>query len=264
VIAPADIPADFEEWNRNWHAPHGRALPSWWTTVRLPRRMTMRRRGPFAFQPNSGTRRFEYPWAFAQVAVGAGHTVVDVGGALSGFQFALASTGARVVNVDPFVDYGTAGEYTDRHPFEAISKLNAAFGTNVELRRAALPAAGLEAASVDVVYCISTLEHLPASDAEETMRHVTKVLRPGGRCVLTVDLFLDLAPFTSRQTNRWGANLDVRALVEGSGLDVAAGRTDELLGFPGFDADRIQCDLGTYLIGDYPGLAQCVTLTKPA
>ncbi len=42
--------------------------------------------------------------------------------------------------------------------------------------------------SVDVVYCISVLEHIP--DFETTIAEAFRVLRPGGLLILTVDLDL--------------------------------------------------------------------------
>lgn len=81
--------------------------------------------------------------------------------------------------------------------------------------------------------------------------------------MLTVDLFLDLAPFCSRTQNRWGHNILVRDLVEESGLRLVAGDRAELYGFDEFCPDRILSGLADYLLGDYPVLAQTFVLRKP-
>jgi hypothetical protein len=78
--------------------------------------------------------------------------------------------------------------------------------------------------------------------------------------VLTIDLFLDLVPFTDREENRWGVNMSVAALVEALGAEIVVGDREVLYGFPEFDARRVQSDLSKYMIGAYPTLTQCVVL----
>lgn len=260
MLGPIVIPADYEAWNRKWHAPNGRPLPGRASRIPDLGGWQSRYRGPFAFQPNNATRRFEYPWAYHAVPLRAGMAVVDLGGGLSGFQFTLARSGPTVTNVDPFVDFGSTVGYEATDPQRIIDRLNRIYRTRVRLMRCDLVTAALPGASVDVVYCISTIEHLDADALGATMAEVRRILRPGGRLVLTVDLFLDLAPFTSRSVNRYGTNVDVAGIVAQSGLTMVAGQPDQLYGFPAFDADRIQSDLSQYLVGDYPALTQCLVL----
>lgn len=263
VIGRASLPTRFEAWNRRWGAPYGRPLPRVLRRLPASSRRRTRKAGPFALQANNSTRAFEYPWAYHAVPLGPGHTVVDLGGGLAGFQFTLSAAGATVRNVDPFVDFGTAGHYAGIEPTREVERLNAAFGTHVSVTRASLDEAGLQAGSVDTVYCISTIEHLPDDELDRAIGAAAEVLKAGGHLVLTVDLFLDLEPFTSRRTNRWGRNLDVRALVARSGLELVQGRPEELHGFDEFDPDSIQSNLSELMVGTYPGLAQALTLRKP-
>jgi len=265
VIGRLALPDPYRVWNQAWGAPFGREVPGWWLRwLRLPGVATLagRRAGPFSFQPNNSTRRWEYPWAFHAVPLRPGMRVIDLGGALSGLQFVLARSGAKVLNVDPFIDYGTSGEYAAVDPGERLRQLNQLFGTTVELRRCVLEQAGLAPGSVDVVYCISTIEHLAPEAMLASATEIVRVLRPGGHAVLTIDLFLDLEPFTTRTHNRWGTNIDVCDLVEATGLELVVGTTSELFGYPDFDVDAIQSNLSDYLVGDYPGLAQCLMLRK--
>lgn len=262
MIGRRSLPGRYERWNQTWGAPFGRPVPAWVRRLPGTTSLVQRRAGPFSFQPNNSTRTWEYPWAYFAVPVVPALRLVEVGGALSGLQFVLARAGATVVNVDPFVDYGTTGEYAAVDPAERLRDLNELFGTAVELRRCTLAEAGLPAGSVDVVYCISTIEHLSAAARTSTVGEIGRVLRPGGRTVLTVDLFLDLQPFTTRTDNRWGTNIDVHALVAESGLGLVEGTPAELLGYPEFDADTVQSNVSDYLVGDYPGLAQCLVLQK--
>jgi hypothetical protein len=52
------------------------------------------RGGLFGFQPNNSTHEFEYPWAFYVAPLSSGLHVLEIGGAMSEFQFALARAGA--------------------------------------------------------------------------------------------------------------------------------------------------------------------------
>ena len=80
---------------------------------------------------------------------------------------------------------------------------------------------------------------------------------------MTVDLFLDLAPFTTQASNVYGANIDVSHLLSRAGLDLVEGAPRELHGFPDFDADRILRHLPEKLIGrGWPTLTQLVVARK--
>lgn len=264
MIGPIILPTGYEAWNAKWHAPHGRALPA--ALRRIPDLGGWRTRyaGPFAFQANNSTRRFEYPWAYHAVPIRTGMVAVDLGGGVSGFPFTLARAGAAVVNVDPFLDYGSTVDYHDVDPEHLIARLNEIHGTAVRLLRRDLVGAALPAGSVDVVYCISMLEHLSPTARAEALGEVRRILKPDGHLVLTVDLFLDLVPFTSRAANRYGSNVDLAEMVERSGMALVEGRRDELFGYPEFDADRVQSRLSEYLVGAYPALAQCLVLARSA
>jgi len=220
--------------------------------------------GYFAFQYNNDTRVFEYPWAFHAVPVGAGTRVVEVGGALAGFQWALAAAGASVTNVDPFEPYGSEDPYP-RSVESLHRQLNGWFGLDVALKRTTLDESGLDTAAFDVVYSISTLEHLGAEQLQRTLTAARDLLKPGGALVLTVDLFLELQPFTTRSANRCVMNVSMADVVARAGLTLEQGDVSELYGFPEFDARRVQSQLERYLVGsNQPTLVQACVLRKPA
>src|SRR5262249_25860646 len=151
-------------------------------------------------------------------------------------------------NVDPLCDYGV-GNYSS--VVERIFHvLNRSYGTDVELKRASLPEAELPAESVDVVYTLSAIEHFPPGVVRDTVSAVERILKPGGFFVLTVDLFLNLFPFTSRHTNQFGVNTSIRDLIEASGMELVHGTPSELYGFDEFDPDRVLSHLEDYFIGD--------------
>lgn len=261
MLLPRRIPQSARRFNREWHAPFGNELvrrvvryrrdPLWW----FPRLV-----GPFGFQPNNDTRVIEYPWAFHAVDLRPGLQVVDVGGSLGGFQFALARAGCTVTNVDPGENATGIGWPVDRR---SIAHLNRAFKTDVHLEPCTLQEADLPSAAIDVVYSISTIEHIPAEELPGVAAEVQRILKPGGHAVLTIDLFLDLAPFTSRHENKWGTNADVRQLIEDSGLDMIEGDPAQLAGFDTFNPDEVLSNLADYYVGHkYPTCVQAVVLRK--
>lgn len=259
MIGRRELPEHFEQWNRRWGAPYGMRARH------LLRRQALRFQfprlvGPFGFQPdNSVTRRFEYPWAFHAVGLSPGMRAVELGGSLAGLQFVVATAGVKVVNVDPG-EQAAVGWPVNQ---ESVHRLNRAFGTDVELRNCFLEEASLESESFDVVYSISTIEHIPIELLPSILAEVRRILVPGGRCVLTVDLFLDLEPFSYETSNVTGANVNIRWLVEQSGLKLEQGDRSELYGFPEFDPKRVMGNLFSYEYGNfYPSLAQALVLIK--
>lgn len=257
MIATKEMRRQYAAWNRQWHAPFGRR-----TRGRGRLLAAARRAGPFAYQANSTTRAVEYPWVAERVAAAPGQRILEIGGGHSGLQFVFAKAGASVVNVDPMIDYGGADHYGA--PEAKHAWLNRAFGTNVELRRTTLDRAGLGAESVDVAVCVSTIEHLDLDTRMAVCHETYRALRPGGDFVLTVDLFLDLVPFSDRTSNQWGGNADVAALVAAEDWELRAGSTGELLGYSAFDPRSVLGRLAELEMGDYPVLAQLLVVRKPS
>jgi len=186
--------------------------------------------------------------------------VVDIGGGLSGFQFALSRAGAEVINIDPGDEAKGLGWPVDQ---VTIGRLNRAYRTDVQLINTFLEDARLDSDSVDVVYSISTIEHIPEADLPALGREIHRILRPGGSAVLTIDLFLNLTPFTTRKSNQFGTNINVHTFLEDSALDLAHGERSELYGFEEFEAISILGRLEELELGAYPELVQTAVLRKP-
>jgi 2-polyprenyl-3-methyl-5-hydroxy-6-metoxy-1,4-benzoquinol methylase len=262
MLARRELPHEYALWNRAWAAPYGRDGTAVAVFRLLGSRRARQARGPFAFQENTITRTYEYPWAYHQLVDLGPSRVLEIGGALSGLQFVLAKAGHEVHNIDPFVDYGRGNYHID--PIAEHASLNRAFGTNVVLHRSTLPEAEL-AGSFSAVVCISTLEHLPHDSVDATLTAVKRLLAPGGLVVLTIDLFLNLVPFCSRTTNVWGTNASVAWIDKLLGYEMIAGDRTELYGYPEFSTDRILSHLEEFAVGtSYPQLAQLVSFRRPA
>src|SRR5262245_41037497 len=249
MLAPRALPPAYKEWNKRWGAPNGNVGPPVLRKVLRRREVKWRyprAAGPFGFQVNNETRKFEYPWAFNACPVRSGTHCLDIGGSLAGLQFVLAKSGASVTNVDPGDEASGRG-----WPVEptSIAHLNRAFGTDVRLINATLQDVQLPPESIDVAYSISTIEHIPVDELPSLMREIARVLRPGGAFVATVDLFLNLEPFSHRATNHFGCNVRPKDLLDWSGLALAQGEPAELLGFPEFDHHDVLGRLEEFLVG---------------
>ena len=260
MLARRPLPEKYEQWNRRWGAPDGRRkrvaslLPGDGEAflAKWPRIV-----GPFAYQVNNRTRLFEYPWAYFSISPTPGMRALEIGGGLSGLQFVLARDGVDVTNVDPGrASLGVGWPIEE----QAIARLNRALGTRVRLVPDTLQGAGLPSDHFDVVYSVSTMEHIAPVEHHSLMQEIVRVLKPGGRCVLTVDLFLNLAPFTDRTENEFGTNVDIAALCDWSGLSLVSGDRSQLFGFPEFSPKAVLASVEYTLFSAYPALAQCLVL----
>jgi SAM-dependent methyltransferase len=258
MLAPRSLPAKFEEWNRTWRAPYGRKGFEIWPLQF--RKWNIRLKGPFGWQPNNTIRTFEYPWTYDAITrLGKNLALVELGGAVSGLQFVLAKDGHQVINVDPGLDATGEGWDLDVNLHKNMVK---AFNSHVDLRLVTLDKANIPSQSVDVVISVSVLEHLSDDALESVALHINRILKVGGHLVLTADLFLDVQPFCSRESNRWGRNISLAGFLKKSGLELVEGKKPELCGFPEFSTDSILANLSDYFIGAYPCLSQCLVAKR--
>ena len=261
MLAPNKLPEEFISWNRKYGAPSGYERPrrslfrcfysneSW-----------LRLRGPFAIQPgNNSTRHFEYPWAFSRANLSSPQNIVEIGGSLAGFQFVLSRLGHKVTNIDPGLNAEGLGWPVNR---QTISQLNKLFDTNVCLINTTFDKANLPTESVDIIFSISVLEHLTENEFLTVMKEAFRCLRVGGQFIITLDLFLNLSPFTEAVENSYGTNKSVKQMIEYSGLHLIHGIPKELNGFEEFRPSKILELLDCYMIGSYPVLTQCIVLQK--
>ncbi len=280
MLAPSVLPNEYRAWNQKHMAPFG---PRWWihilesrlygrfaSRVSLGRiawqkRMSlpywlMRRMGPFAFQRNSRTRAFEYPWCYHATTLARGMQVAEIGAGASGFQFVLAESGLNVVSVDPIMNPSEIVDWT--FSWTEWQRLKRAFGPRVKLIQDFFERAQLESGDYDRIFAISVLEHVPEDKVFSMMREAKRILKSGGFFIVTIDLFLDCYPFTGQIANQFGRNISVRRLVEESGLLLRTGRPCQLYGYAEFDLEKILTNKDSFLIANNV-MTQCLVLQKP-
>lgn len=269
MLAPAQLPHGYADWNARHHAPIG---PAWWRRLLVsryykhlwPRRFrfpgsVLRKMGPFALQENSLTRAFEYPWVYEQIGPRPGLRCLEIGSGAGGLQFVLADAGAKVVSVDPLLNPEAEIDWTfTKGDFD---RMNRAFGGKVEFHQAFLEKADVPEGSFDTASAVSVLEHIPREGLAALCPAIRRALKAGGRLIATIDLFLDCAPFTAKPSNAWGRNIDVRELVEMTGMKRVLGEPSELCGFAEFDPDRIRAMAPNKLVVENV-MTQCLILER--
>ena len=187
--------------------------------------------------------------------------VVDLGSGASGFQFALADRGVEVVSVDPLLSPAGMRKKDWSFTEANLRRLNRAFGGKVRFVRAFLEEARLDSAAFDRVFSISVFEHIPPEAIQTTVRQVHRILKPGGLLVLTLDLFLDCWPFTRKQENVYGSNIQAPAFLDDGRFTLVVGRREELCGFAEFDPQAILARREEFLVVN-DVLTQCMVLQK--
>lgn len=145
------------------------------------------------------SRQWEYPWIILQNGqLDIDHTVLDAGGGHSVFQSYLSKKVKKVVNLD--VDPAIA-VHEDEYP-NLISCVS-------DIRKQPF-----QDNYFDAVYCISVLEHV-CNDPMEPFNECMRVLKPGCRFYLTVDVSIEPSPyqFSLSDFHKFAANLGVNPVM---------------------------------------------------
>lgn len=123
------------------------------------------------------SRRWEYPYCWWNLLDREPGKVLDAGSGINFFPFFFASGGWDVTCAD--TNFALASCY---------KQANALLGTKVKFDTAPIEALPYRDASFDAVYCVSVLEHAPGR--VQAMDEFSRVLKPGGRLSLTMDISL--------------------------------------------------------------------------
>ena len=133
------------------------------------------------------SRVWEYPYVYHHLekwrkSLPGDHTpvVVDFGSGVTFFPFSVARLNCHVICTD--IDRACQESFPS-----AVCHISAAPG-KVEFRLSLPDRLPLDDCSVDCLYCISVIEHIPGF--EQSLAEVARVLKPGGLFVVTFDLDL--------------------------------------------------------------------------
>lgn len=153
-----------------------------------------------------GSRLWEYPFAILAADLTPGMTCADVGCGRTPFTVYLAQQpNIHVTGFDP--DFFSEGE---RHSTFGVSS-DFKRSTGLDIRTCSMTHLDAPDNHFDRVFCLSVIEHLEAPVARAGMREMARVLKPGGRLIVTVDVAIHdtLSP------------VDPMALIWESGLLIA-------------------------------------------
>jgi SAM-dependent methyltransferase len=119
------------------------------------------------------SKQWEYPWALENAGLGLDSRVLDVGCGASILPVYLDRLGHRVVACDIDLDWDVVGQ------------------TPIPYIKADLTSLPFENAQFEAVFCISVIEHLATDRMIPALWEISRVLRPGGRLLLTTVLYDD-------------------------------------------------------------------------
>lgn len=136
------------------------------------------------FFPAHGPRTIEYPWVLANLPGDlAGARILDVGAGLNPLPFALAERGAMVTTLDnhPIVRDGRNRDRWNEWGFLDYHMLDGRIhSVHASYEDWTFPS------QFDAIYCVSVIEHLPATLRRRWMSQFDRQLN--GTLLLTVDL----------------------------------------------------------------------------
>jgi|GEM_PF-2038330 len=154
------------------------------------------------------SRAWEYPWAIlaADLPSSPGR-MIDVGGGGSAFSFYLARRGHDCVVADPSLNEGVGCVYDrERSPYQNVRSMakkvlfkaarihsvwglpDSALGRSVKLVSHSADDLKFPDGYFDRVFCLSVIEHIPRELWAGCVKEFERVLRPGGRLVITQDM----------------------------------------------------------------------------
>lgn len=128
-------------------------------------------------------RMWEYPFALLSAELQPEMRCADVGCGMTAFTVYLKEVAqCEVVGVDP--DVFDAGIHYKGHGVnkEFVRK------TGLNVVQCGMEAITLPSNTFDRVFCLSVIEHLPPEIARRGVQEMARIVKPGGRLIITVDV----------------------------------------------------------------------------
>jgi 2-polyprenyl-3-methyl-5-hydroxy-6-metoxy-1,4-benzoquinol methylase len=180
------------------------------------------------------SRRWEYPWAILAADLRPGLRALDAGCGASPLLRWLASewSGLSLYGVDKGPETHDATTWKVKLlqtlGYVPIEGFHPGLDHRIQLRQESITQMSFQNGFFDRVFCISVIEHLALEERGQAMSEMARVLKPGGRLLVTVDL----PPDDSRAAE---------GIVEASGL--------QLLGSLDYSVSRSLRHGHTYEVG---------------
>ncbi len=128
-------------------------------------------------------RLWEYPYAILTAELEPGMKVADIGCGMTAFTIYLKDhAGCDVTGVDPDV-FDAGLKYRGHGVSEEFIKR-----TGIRFLRGDMTDVPLETDSQDRAFSISVMEHVSPDVRRQGMQEMARILKPGGRAILTVDM----------------------------------------------------------------------------
>jgi len=132
------------------------------------------------------SRQWEYPFVFSEVEKYAASCtarpikILDAGSGITFFPYFLEETihGAELTCCD-----------ADASLQEIYKPVNKLMGSEVKFLHKDIRGTGFESNFFDIIYCVSVLEH--TKNYDEIIEEFVRILKKGGRLVVTFDISLD-------------------------------------------------------------------------
>jgi SAM-dependent methyltransferase len=128
-------------------------------------------------------RLWEYPFCVLAADLEPGMAVADIGCGMTAFTVYLKeAAGCDVTGVDPdifeagvkYLAHGVSREFIER--------------TGLRVLKGDFDSIPLESDSQDRVFSVSVMEHVPPDVRRRGIQEIARVLKPGGRAIITVDM----------------------------------------------------------------------------
>lgn len=150
--------------------------------------------GCWDFNP---TRNWEYPYAILNADLNPDMRVLDVGCAGSAIPLYFAGLGLSVFAIDPDLNLGEPiNDWSIKYrlaipmgiKFTSNFRPNKKLTKLVNYKRETIQNMIFEDNLFDRVFCLSVIEHIPQSEWSICMKQLIRILRPGGRLIITFDM----------------------------------------------------------------------------